>query len=267
MKRGRIYTVHYGADTSYTDQFVESVKPFLNKFIDLVIINNSSKEVSISYRHDFISTIDSDENRGYFEGVDFGMKAFPVKDLDYVIICNNDVKILSDNFFEILDSKLNTYDIIAPSIKTVDQVEQNPHLRVKPGLKRLFYYEVYYLSFYMAKLLDRAVRFKKTKTTKTIEQVDDQPVFSPHGAFIVIKNTYFKKGGTIDTGYFLYGEESSLASQAYKLKLSTYMVPELKILHFESVSTGKKFSRNKYKFQKNAYRYLNKKYPEVYRIW
>ena len=41
MKKGRIYTVHYGENIDITLKFIEKIIPFLNSTLELVIINNS----------------------------------------------------------------------------------------------------------------------------------------------------------------------------------------------------------------------------------
>jgi len=85
-------------------------------------------------------------------------------------------------------------------------------------------------------------------------------IYAPHGAFIIFSKSYFSKGGIIDDGYFLYGEENSTAAQAAKLNMKIGYVPEIKLIHKESMSTGKGLNKKKYAFQKQAFNYIKKKY-------
>jgi len=106
MKKGRIYTVHYGEETKITEIFISSTIPFLGNSLDLVIINNTSTIEIANRKSNFIHIINSNNNLGYFGGIKFGMEKFMIDDLDYIIICNNDVQILNSDFFSILEEKL-----------------------------------------------------------------------------------------------------------------------------------------------------------------
>ena len=264
MKKGRIYTVHYGEETKITEIFISSTIPFLGNSLDLVIINNTSTIEIANRKSNFIHIINSNNNLGYFGGIKFGMEKFMIDDLDYIIICNNDVQILNSDFFSILEEKLNSYDIIAPSIKTLNNIEQNPHLKKSLSKFKKIYYKVYYLNFIIALLLNKILSIRKISNKNVIRIQKEERIFSPHGAFIILNKSYFDKGGYIDTGYFLYGEESSLSAQANILGLSVGFVPDLLIQHWENISTGKRFSKSKFQFQKEAYKYIKCKYPDFY---
>lgn len=261
MKKGRIYTVHYGNNIQVTMNFIKSIEKFLREEIDLVVINNSSNDINITSKN--IKIVNTNKNLGYFGGIKYGMQEYPPSSKDFIIICNNDVEITHPDFFSILDKKLDKYDIIGPSIKTSDNVEQNPHLNKRPSKLRKAYYKLYFSSFVIALFLNFIVKNKKKKISNNLITCDTN-VFSIHGAFIILKSSFFEGGGYIDDGYFLYGEENSISAQAYNLKLKTAFVPDLKVFHLESISTGKIFSKKKYYFQKNASQYIHKKYPSIF---
>lgn len=260
MKKGRIYAVHYGEKADVSKAFVASLWPFLSEQLDLVLINNSSKGLLDSLKEAFVTILDSGENLGYFGGIRFGMDHCPIEDRNYVVVCNNDIRIVHPDFFEILDEKLNVWDIIAPSTKTLNGIEQNPHRRVKPASARKIYYGIYYTSYFFAWLLNALYELRKRLTKRILSKHKEGVIFSPHGAFMVLKSTYFEKGGIIDDGYFLYGEEDSIGAIAERLRLKVGFVPSLEIRHLESVSTGKKLSLQKYNHQKAAHRYIQKTY-------
>lgn len=267
MKKGRIYTVHYGTNTETTFQFVEMIIPSLNEYLDLVIINNS-KEIDLNkIKNDFITILSLDENAGYFGGAKLGIEKYPIESLDYIIICNNDVQILNSDFFDILDQKLNSYDIIAPSIKTFENLEQNPHREESISISRKYYYKLYFSNYFYATVFNKLIALKKKRSIELSPSPQiERNIFSPHGAFIIFNKSYFKKGGTIDDGYFLYGEEDSVAAIAKLKSMSIGLVPSLRILHQESITTGKAFTKKKYRFQKNAYKYILNKYPTIFNL-
>jgi GT2 family glycosyltransferase len=264
MKKGRIYAVHYGENVDITKGFVDSLNPFLDEQLDLVLINNSKKTALDNLKGKFITVLDTGDNLGYFGGVRYGLDHCPIDDRNYVIVWNNDIRILNLDFFEILDAKLDVWDIIAPSIITLDGIEQNPHRKHKPSRLRKIYYEWYCAYYFLAWIFNVASRNWKKITKRDLKKPKESVVFSPHGACIVLKSTYFEKGGIIDHGYFLYGEEDSIAAMAERFELKVGFVPSLQVQHLESVSTGKGFSHKKYEYEKAAHGYIRKTYKFLY---
>ena len=263
--KGRIYTVHYGANTSITYEFINEIKSFLNCSLDLVIINNSKEFNITGIDSDYITVFNSPDNLGYFGGFKYGLEKMPCDNLDFIIICNNDVKIINNDFFSELKKKLNNYDIIAPSIINSNNIEQNPHRYQVPSTSRKIYYKFYFKNYLVALLLNKIVKIKKRFNRELSYRAAEEQIFSPHGAFIILNQSFFKKGGYIDDGYFLYGEEDSLSAIASKLKLKTGFIPSLKVYHEESSSIGVNLSRKKYYYQKKAFKYIIKKYPKIFK--
>lgn len=262
--KGRIYAVHYGKELATTQRFVKSVMPLLGEGINMVIINNEVEFDLSALQTDFISVVNSEINRGYFGAAKFGTELYPYDNLDFIIVCNNDLEIESPDFFQILEEKMKRYDVVAPSTKTLDGIEQNPHREHRPSKFRKLYYKLYFSGYAIAWLLDKAIMFKKNLSKSIATDNTEREVFSPHGAFMIFNQTYFQKGGNIDHEPFLYGEEDSIAAQADKLKMKIGFVPTLKILHLESQSTGKGVSRKKFIYQKKAYNYIQTKFPWIY---
>ncbi len=266
MKKGRIYTVHYGNNIEITQTFINSIKPFLSTALEVVIINNS-KEIKIDHLESkFISIINAKSNLGYFGAAKYGIERFPIDNLDYIIICNNDIQIINADFFNILSNRLKSYDIIAPSIKTLEDIEQNPHSERYFSKFRRLYYQIYCLHYFIAFTLNKVLSLKKKSNKYSNSEQKERIIFSPHGAFLILNKTYFEKNGNIDDGYFLYGEENSIAAIALKQKMRIGFLPSLKVRHSESISTGKKFSKTKFKFQRQAYRYIKRTYPDFLKL-
>jgi GT2 family glycosyltransferase len=262
MKRGLLITVNYN-NWDYTESFVRTLLSFGNKSLSIVIVDNSPKMSdnnisNLESENENIAYLKTKNNIGYFGAVNYAIKIIDIKLYDYIIICNNDITIENLNFFEILNEKLELYDIIAPSIKTKENIQQNPHRDKKIDLKRKIFYKIYFSSYLIAKLINFIVRQKRIKQTEYNEY--EREIASPHGAFIIFNKTFFSKGGFIDDGFFLYGEEDTLMAQAQNLKLKIGFIPDLKVKHFESLSTGKSFTKKKYLIQKDAHKYVQKKY-------
>lgn len=262
--RGRIYAVHYGEDTEVTRQFVNSVQRFLGTDLTMVLINNGPKELFAHWLYPYVTFLDSESNLGYFGGIHYGMSRYPVENLDFVMICNNDILLPADDFFLVLKRKLQTWDVIAPSTRTMDNVEQNPHRTNKPSVWRKLYSRLFFLNYYVAWCCNQAYELKKNRQAKTKQNAVEKAIFSPHGACMILSTVFFKLGGNIDHPVFLYGEEDSIAAQADRLGLRVGFVPELEVLHLESRSLGKGFSRVKFEHQKAAYRYIQNIYSKIF---
>ncbi|NMC99389.1 MAG: glycosyltransferase family 2 protein [Bacteroidales bacterium] len=267
MKKGLLITVNYN-NWFYTESFIKTLISFGDKSIKIVIVDNSPKTTDNSIsnlvsENENVVYLKTKKNIGYFGAVNYAIKVVDNNKYDYIIICNNDITIENLNFFEILNEKLELYDIIAPSIKTKENIQQNPHREKKIDFKRKILYKIYFSSYLIAKLINYIVRKKRIKQKEYNEC--EREIASPHGAFIILNKTFFSKGGFIDDGFFLYGEEDTIMAQAQKLKLKIGFVPDLKVKHFESLSTGKSFTKKKFLIQRDAHKYVQNKY-KLYKI-
>src|SRR5262249_12253987 len=65
-----------------------------------------------------------------------------------------------------------------------------------------------------------------------------QQIYAPHGSFLLIHDRYFRAGGTLDYGSFLFVEEIFLAESAARLDLPIVYEPSFVIYHRQHASTG-----------------------------
>jgi GT2 family glycosyltransferase len=264
-KKGLIITVHYG-NWKTTNEFIANIRKSLSDDIALFIVNNSPEMLSAPEYEKFITIIKSPSNLGYFGGANHAFNYFDIQSFDYVIICNNDITITDPGFFTLLSEKIEDYDIIAPSIRTADGIEQNPNIEGNFTWSRKIFYKLYFNNYLFAFILNSLVFFRKRISRKVSAKVDEREreILSPHGSFIVFNRTFFDAGGFIDNKLFLYGEEESISAQAKNLKLRIGFVPSLKILHNEHTTTKKGLSYNIFSYQRSAHIYISKKYPDYF---
>ena len=263
--KGLLVTVNFN-NWKQTSDLINSLSEIGEQDLTIAIADNSPQATETRFINEFMEThkifyLSLGNNPGYFGGAKLVIDNLGAENYDYIIICNNDIVIENTDFFQLLKGSLHKYDVIAPSIRTNDGILQNPHRKGPISVFRKVYSKVFFLNYYIAKLLVSFIRFKNKATAKMVypEQIEEE-IYSPHGAFVIFAKTYFEKGAIIDDGYFLYGEEDSIVGQAKKNSLKIGYLPQLKILHLESISTGKGFSKSKYSFQKKAYRYISKTY-------
>jgi GT2 family glycosyltransferase len=204
-------------------------------------------------------------NLGYFGAAKWQLAKLDFADKEFVIVSNSDVYILNEDFFYVLSQSLDMYDVIAPSIQTPEGIEQNPHRKSPYSLRRKMLFTLYFSNYVIASIIANVIALKKSiLRTTIIAEMSEQRICSPHGAFVIFTKNYFANNGYIDDGYFLYGEEDSISAIVEQNNLKIGFVPRLRVLHFESVTTGKGLSKTKYGFQKEARGYIKIKYPHLF---
>jgi GT2 family glycosyltransferase len=260
--KGLIIVVHYGKWV-ITEKFIDDIKNYLSDDINLYIVNNNHEILPVNKNEKYIITVNAPSNLGYFGGARYAFNYFDISNYNFIIICNNDTKIDVSDFFNRLKTKIDLYDIIAPSIRTTKGIEQNPNIESGYTFARRIFNKLYFSTYEIAVLLNSMVNIKK-RILASIPGAGDETerlIFSPHGSFIIFNRSFFDKGGVIENNLFLYGEEESLSAQAKNLKLKIGFVPSLKIIHDENTTTKRGLSKSKYDNQRFAHQYIKKRYP------
>jgi GT2 family glycosyltransferase len=248
----------------------EQLQPSTNKFIDIVVTDNSSKETSlleeIATNYTNVSLLKSENNLGYFGAANLGLINYLNKNKEYpdvVIVCNTDIT-LQVNFFEILEQKVVTgnFDVLGPSIhSSLLNYYQNPYIinRIsKNKLKFLHFVSSAYILYGLFTVY-HLVKTKLLGRQNSLPSLVANP-YAIHGSFMVFNKTFFKKGGTINYPSVLFGEELFIAEQVRKLNLNMVYEPTLKVEHNEHTTTGVFKSRKTVAYLYQSYTYLLKTY-------
>ena len=274
MHKNLIVTVNYH-NYAVTRQMIESYMRLLQyELVDLIIVDNMPEKSELAKLADYIKQndllttvkiVESDKNLGYFGAFKYALNNYVnINDYQNIIISNNDILFKDTEFFNKLNAINFDYHILAPSIRTMNKgIQQNPHSLYPPGRTRNIGYKFYFFCYCFAYLITVLSKIKSGISANRKAQVEftSQDIYSPHGAFIIFNQKYFRDGGYIDTGYFLYGEEASVAAIAKQKSFSVIFYPELEVIHNEHQSTNFSIlSRRMYRFQKESYIYINNKY-------
>jgi GT2 family glycosyltransferase len=67
----------------------------------------------------------------------------------------------------------------------------------------------------------------------------------------------------MDTGFAAYGEEMSVAAIAKRLGLPVVFSPQLKVVHGEHSTVGRRLTRQKYSLQKQAFEHCYDSYGDL----
>jgi GT2 family glycosyltransferase len=247
MKTG-IIILNYN-DKKTTKEMVDQIKDY--KSIDhIVVVDNGSKDNSYEELSKIklkkLEVIQTDKNRGYAYGNNFGFNYLYDKyNIDIAIISNPDI-IVSDDTISGLKKDLedNNISVIAPLINERGKKIKGYRF---PKLKDELLSNILYFHRYV----DLSIKSDK----------EMYPVDYTHGCFFMIKAKDFKKVDMFDENTFLYYEEVILGKKLKDRKLNVYIDTRYEITHNLSVSVNKSFnSINKYKMLKKSQKYFVKNY-------
>ena len=260
-----LFIVNYGVN-KLTEDCYNSFRHENN--IDICILNNHNPSTKQWLNLEGINSIPYDENHGYFGAL---FKYFESNDklnnYDWVILSNNDVFLQSSNLTQSiidLDSKIENLGIIAPSIKEPSGFELNPHHKRKPSLLWKLVFRFYFINYNCALL----VHYLKKKIIKNkISRTEyNNFIFSPNGAFLIMKKSVLKSVLSEGELGFLYGEEQLVAEVCLKLNMKIFFTDLIKLLHLHSQTTGISFSRKKFLWQKQVFKQSLKRNYNFYKL-
>lgn len=277
MKKGLFITVNY-RQAAMTIGMLKNILDIhgVEQFRVLVVDNTESEDDVAMFR-DFLknsnlSSIDvlkSSANLGYFGAVNFALKKINgINNFDYLIVSNNDIEIEDTHFFQKLLAMECEAQVLAPDIiSRVTGKHQNPHRVSAVSKFQKIQYRLLYTNYYLGLFLHYSRKLVKNVIASNgrLSKPVSQQVYSAHGSFLIFSRSYFDKGGCIDDGYFLFGEEDSVAAQCAVKGMKILFCPDFEVFHNEHISTeGSGFKKKTYRMQQYAYRYIKTNYPNFY---
>lgn len=275
MTTALIITVNFRR-TDCTLQFLQSASR-LERFdtSHLVIVDNNSGDGSSDRIRQAIAKFSnvelmaSPQNRGYFGGAKWAADRYFARHgvADWVIVCNNDIVFDSPEFLrQLLARDPQSVGVLAPAIMSdLTGLDANPMIATRPGRIRRLRYRLLLSTFYVAWLtqwLAPFVRKGRRRLRAASASRDSARIYAPHGSCFIFSRVFFEKGGFLDDGSFLYGEEISVAETCLRLGLPVVHDSTLRVSHHDSQTTGRTLTRSGYLLQKQGLRYALGKYLE-----
>lgn len=256
-----------------TQHFVATaLEQTLNSPLRLIVVDNSPSPdrgvVPGSIQNDpHVKAIATGKNLGYFGGAAAALadhlKSHPLP--DWVIVSNPDVYFSDRDVLQRLcDSHRGDEPaVIAPSIRTVDTlVDQNPYMRVRPSRFRMHLYR-WLFSAYPVDVVYEGLSWVKHRALELVSKVrppatasSPARIYAPHGSFIALHRSYFQRGGTLEHGAFLFGEEIFVAETVRRLGLNVLYEPAIVIEHTERSTAAGLWNRDSSRYRRQASRYL-----------
>ena len=206
--------VNYNNPNSTRETLISLLRQSNNKVYELKIylVNNGCTDIeSASLAEDFksVNLIESKTNLGFAGGNNLGIQKALGDKSDYILVVNNDVTILSENFFETL--LRSTFDITAPLI----EFKQNGKTIQDFGGNVDFLFG------------------RNTHLTKA----GNPDYFT--GACLFVKSLVFKKIKGFDEKFFLYYEDVDFCLRAKNAGFTLGQTVNAKVFHLLSDSTNK----------------------------
>lgn len=255
--------------TKYYIESIQAIKKTIEEHVEVVIVDNNSnssdkrKLALLEEEKSNVKIIWSQENLGYFRGLNKGIESIE-KDSDSVLIVgNNDLTFEDDFIYKFL--KINYNDdilVIAPNIITKDGRQQNPHVVTEVSKIEKIKVAIYYSNYYLGQALRFFNQMMKKLRNKPIplkNSYGQMRIKRGFGACYVLTPNFFKYYDKLDDRVFMWGEEALLSNQVESVGCATLYDPEIKVIHHESASVKSIQSKKKYYITKESYK-IYKKY-------
>jgi GT2 family glycosyltransferase len=259
-----ILIVNYHNDKDVIRYVTEEVMHQSYKNIRVVIVNNGSNNptalIKMSEKFDNVFVVSPGSNLGYFGGMNYALRYNDVRHThaDIVIVSNSDLYFTDKNLFQNISRfDFTRGDVIGPDIRTEDGYPQNPMYaeRISASklrlLKSVFRFYPSYLVYQLASIV---------KKRKPMDSLAGGNTYAIQGAFMIFNNSYFQKGGDLNYGSFLYGEEIYIAETAREKNIRIFFEPSLHVIHRGNATTGRFKSGLHLKYFVKSYDYLLKRF-------
>lgn len=229
MYKASVVIPNYNGE-KYIDECMNALRKQREQDFEVILVDNASEDKSIAafevYNDLNIRTITLDENYGFSRAVNEGIKA---SESEYVILLNNDTHV-GKNFVGAL----------------VDAMDEDDNI---------FSAQAHMLQYSDRTITDSAGDyfcalgwgFSRGKDEKASKFTERRDVFSSCAGAAIYRKSVFETIGYFDEVFFAYLEDMDIG---YRAKLHGYrnvFVPEAKVLHVGSGSSGSRYNEFKTK--------------------
>ena len=266
---------------------VETTKTYIDKIGNysilhrIIIVDNCSTDGSYEtlkkYESEKIKIIQTDCNRGYSSGNNYGLmyllKMEP--DLDYVIISNPDIIIEEKSIATLVQALENSPNSFATSgeVYTVNGLRTGGFRYKLPTTRMLFLESSPILRRVAWKCFNYGRRYVDDHESRVGDKLMTEAL---PGCFFVADFSKFKQLSFFDPDTFLYYEEDILFSKAKRRGFDSFVVKDVTLVHAEGVSIKKNikaWSKRERMLENSCTIYMKKSLNvsnaliNVYKIW
>ena len=224
---------------------------------EIIVVDNASSSESVHFlkkNYPQVKLIENTENKGFGAANNFGVAQASG---DYLFFLNPDTILLGNavlRFYRFLEEA-------PPEVVSCggNLIKENGEPATSYGNFPSLFQEWSHMGFrrFYPKYYDRYLRFGKTCDGKT------KPFQVPYitGADIFIRKDVFGETGGFDEKFFLYYEETDLYYRLHRAGYTTWILPDVKIIHLEGAGMLKNGELNYEKWavwEKSKYYYFRK---------
>jgi len=264
----------------------------INQFLDLddncdycIVDNNSNteeKDILLQFceSHDdcFIGTeneiyslktrskfycIFNDANHGYAKGNNVGARLGLTIGYSYFIFSNNDILLVEPVIVGLMKEVVADKKVVMVGPKIEDTIGNQQGPFVKERLRHNFILSLLFPVVIISKKLN--FNFLGSLDNTQLKHKEDK-LYRLMGCFFIIDAAAFKKLDLFDEKTFLYYEEAILSSKIFESGYKVGYKPELKVIHFDSMST-KMISNSLLQYSLESGRYYFKTYRNYNRFY
>lgn len=204
-----------------------------------------------------IEIILSNENLGFAQGNNLGIRKAKEYGSDFIVVCNNDIVLIEKNF---LEKVRQTYDetkfaVLGPMILTRDgNYDCSPvnetfmnvtdvETLIKNLRRKLWLYQHKLERIYWLEKKFKQLHSKNSDKNQLINKsINRDYNVKLHGCFLVLSPIFQKEYNGFNPNTFLYMEEDILHVELQRDQLKSVYDPTIKIYHMEDAATNFCFS-------------------------
>jgi GT2 family glycosyltransferase len=233
-----------------TIECLESLKHLTYPNYEIMLVDNGSKDGSLECfreRYPDIEILENENNLGFAEGNNVGIKKLLSRDEDYIMLLNNDT-IVEPSFLDELTKVIEsdpTIGIVGPKVYYYDE----PNKIQTAGIR---------VSFWRG----TATHLKRNE----IDTVDDsriKEVDSICGCALFARSEVFSKIGYLKKDYFAYWEETDWCVRAHRVGYKIVYVPSAKIWHKEGSTSKKRSGFYEFQMTRNMFWFMKQNSTRV----
>lgn len=217
---------------------------------EIVLVDNGSTDGSVEYFRDkypAVEIIENEDNLGFAEGNNVGIKKVVERGTDYILLQNNDT-IVDPHFLKELVRVIESdtdIGVVGPTI-----FHYNERKKIQAAGAKVFWY------------IGRACHLGKNKVyDKKRNKIKEVDYIT--GCSLLARSELFDKIGYLNKDYFAYWEETDWCVRARKGGYKILYVPEAKIWHKGGSTSGKISGFCEYHITRNMFWFMKEHATKV----
>jgi GT2 family glycosyltransferase len=247
----------------HTIKFIESVlasNDSLNCDTSIIVMDNSETDsdflilISMYSIYSNILIFRTGKNLGYFGAFNYLLSKNHHLGCDYLLLCNNDLVFELDTIKKLSNIKVDSnVFILCPDVITADGYHQNPQVKHRISLIKLFILDLYFSNYYIGLILKYFQRTFTVRANNKSFSFESFQIYRGIGACYILTPNFLKKFSRLIYPSFLYSEESFISDQVYTNNGVIIFDPSITVFHAESATLSHLPRRITYNFERDSY--------------